>query len=165
MNTWTYVRVIGATLNDRSRLWANFIWLFSLVHVPSANMEDAGFVTQQGAMEMLWLYFWGAVTSSIFICSLWLWCEAVDIILTADHSSLQSSNLSKRYLLVFPAGNTNVSIFLSNLCWVPYESKKVQTHIHFVSWLLPVTSLATFINKLFWLDFILVLEVLANFIV
>lgn len=49
------------------------IWLFSLAHVPSAYMEEAGFMayiatSHQGAM--IWFRFWGAVMSSDFMYSL-----------------------------------------------------------------------------------------------
>ncbi len=46
-----------------------------LVWLMSANMQGVGFMnytvaSQQGAIEMFWLHFWGAVMSSIFIYSL-----------------------------------------------------------------------------------------------
>ena len=41
-----------------------------MVHVPSTNMEETSFMTytaasHQAVTEKLWLYFWGAVMSSI----------------------------------------------------------------------------------------------------
>ena len=44
---------------------------FSSAHVPSANTEGVGFVTDttvhhQGAITMLWVQFWGAVVSSFY---------------------------------------------------------------------------------------------------
>ena len=46
-----------------------------LYHVPTANMEEAGFITYTAAshqvvINVLWLHFWGAVVSAIFINSL-----------------------------------------------------------------------------------------------
>ena len=51
-------------------------WLFSLTHVPPANMEEVGLTaytaaSHQGATEMFWLHFSSAVIPSIFIYSLW----------------------------------------------------------------------------------------------
>ncbi len=66
--------------NDRNHLWEKCIWcvlwLYILAHVPSADMEGAGFMTytgtsHQGAIQMLRLHFWGAVMLSILKCSLW----------------------------------------------------------------------------------------------
>ena len=68
--------------------------------VPFANMEGAGFVIytaarHQGAIEMIWLHFWGAVMSSIFICSLWFvhfpWevCHSASIFLDRLHDDSQ----------------------------------------------------------------------------
>ncbi len=53
----------------------DWFWFLSLAHVPSANMEGAEFMSytgasHQGAIKMIWLHFWGAVMSSIFIYSL-----------------------------------------------------------------------------------------------
>ena len=54
------------TENDRNRRWeklfeAYFDCFLSLAHVPSTNMEEAGFMTypaasHQGAMQMFWLH-------------------------------------------------------------------------------------------------------------
>ena len=49
----------------------NVLWLFSLVHVPYTNMEEAGFITytvasHQVAIETLWLHFSGTVMLYIF---------------------------------------------------------------------------------------------------
>ena len=53
------------------------LWLFSLVLVANYNMVEAGFMTytvasHQEAIRTLWLHFWGTITSSIFIYSLWM---------------------------------------------------------------------------------------------
>ena len=49
----------------------SLFWVFSLAHVPSANMEGKGIMTytsasHQGSIKMFWLHFWGAVMSSIY---------------------------------------------------------------------------------------------------
>ena len=49
-----------------------YFWVFILPHVPFANMEEAGFITftavsHQGGIKTIWLHFYGAVMSSIFI--------------------------------------------------------------------------------------------------
>ena len=41
-----------------------------LVHVQSTNMEEAELMTAR-AVQMIWLFFVGAVMSSIFVYSLW----------------------------------------------------------------------------------------------
>ena len=51
--------------------------IFSLVNVPSTNIEGAGFMTctepnHQGAIKVIWLNFWATVMSSIFLYSQWL---------------------------------------------------------------------------------------------
>ena len=54
------------------------MWLFTLLHVQSANLEEVTFMTytaasHQGMIEILWLDFWEAIMSSLlyFINSLW----------------------------------------------------------------------------------------------
>ena len=88
-HTHTYIRTcitnhrLYIKMEDTSSLYPDkkpkcvwrSLWLFSLVHIPSTNTEKTGYMTytaatQQVAIEMLWLRFWGAVMSSIFTFSL-----------------------------------------------------------------------------------------------
>ena len=60
----------------RKNYWTSILTFFGFVHVPSTNMQEAGFMiyttaNHQGAIKALWLHFWEAVTSSIFMFSLW----------------------------------------------------------------------------------------------
>lgn len=62
-------------LNDETFIW-HLLWVCSVTHVPSTNMEGSGFTTvsaasHQGAIGSFLIHFRRAVMSSIFIYSQW----------------------------------------------------------------------------------------------
>ena len=81
---WIYIIISKFTEHlDKHQSDTNYLnyvilrifWLFRLVHLPSANVEEAGFITytaasQQRAIQMIWLHCWGSVSWSILTYSL-----------------------------------------------------------------------------------------------
>ena len=114
-------------------------WSENIPETNTGTMCCAGFITctaasHQGVIKTLWLHFWGAVISSIFVCHLWSLCNSVWLYLS-EVVLISACHVSHKYFAILSCTRErNISPYVELFDLLVLQTEKWRDHNRFQSW-------------------------------